>query len=418
MIELLKILLAFSLIIVLVRIKWPLGYSMLSGATALALLYGQGPSGLAQIGWLTLGKISFSAEKGITASNWTTLELTVILTLITAFSAVLRESGTLDRLTSSLKQLAHSTRFVAAGLPALIGFLPMPGGALFSAPMVDSAFENIPISAEKKSFINHWFRHIWEYSWPLYPGVILTVELTGYPLGRFILYQLPLTAVAIIAGALTALRDIPPPTSSPQMGTHDHPIRQMFYSIFPILVVIVLSIGIGLHLIFAFLVGIALAVAMERQQFKHPIPNVLKKSISLNTFFLVVGIMAFKQTLETTGVIASMADAFSRYGIPPFPLFIILPFLVGLVSGLTVAFVGVAFPIVFPLIDLTGSGIGYVVLAYASGFAGVILSPVHLCLILTKEHFQAEMKGIYRLLWLPSAALIGTGAAICLWTMR
>ncbi|MCK5526249.1 MAG: DUF401 family protein [Candidatus Latescibacteria bacterium] len=405
MIEALKVLLAFSLIIVLLRIKWPLGTSMLVGAAVLALLYGQGPSGLAEIGRLTL-------------SDRLTIELIVILTLITAFSAVLRESGTLDRLTSSLKQLAHSTRLVAAGLPALIGLLPMPGGALFSAPMVDSAFEGIPLSAERKSFINHWFRHIWEYCWPLYPGVILTVELTGYELGRFILYQLPLTAVAIIAGTWASLRHIPAPVTAHQAETHDHPIRQGFVSFLPILVVIVLSIGLGLHLIIAFLIGIALSLWMGRNHFEHPIRSVLLKSLSLNTVVLIVGIMAFKQTLESTGVIGSMADTFARYGIPPFPLFIIIPFLVGLVSGLTIAPVGVAFPIIFPLIDLTGNGIGYVVLAYASGFAGVILSPVHLCLILTREYFHAEMGGIYRLLWLPTAALIVAGAAICLWMMR
>ena len=242
--------------------------------------------------------------------------------------------------------------------------------------------------------------------------------MTGYELGRFILYQLPLTAVAIVAGALAALRHIPPPAVSHKAAEHDHPIRQAFVSFLPILVVIVLSIGLGLHLIIAFLIGIALSVWMGRNQFEHPIRSVLLKSISLNTVFLIVGIMAFKQTLESTEAIDLIADTFSRYGIPPFPLFIIIPFLVGLVSGLSVAFVGVAFPIIFPLIDLTGNGIGYVVLAYASGFAGVILSPVHLCLILTREYFHAEMGGIYRLLWLPTASLIVAGAAICLWMIR
>jgi len=405
MIEVLKVLVSFSLIIVLVRIKWPLGYGMLLGATTLALLQGQGPSGLAQIGYLTL-------------SDRVTLELVAILTLITAFSAVLRESGTLDRLTSSLKQLAHSTRLIAAGFPALIGLLPMPGGALFSAPMVDSAFEGISLSAERKAFTNYWFRHIWEYCWPLYPGVILTVELTGYDLKRFVLYQLPLSAVAIVAGTLASLRHVPAPTTSHQAEEHDHPIWQAGTSVLPILVVIGLSIGLGLHLIVAFLIGIALSVATGRKHFERPIPSMLLGSISLNTIVLVVGIMAFKQTLETTGVIASMTDTFARYGIPPFPLFIVVPFLVGLVSGLTVAPVGVAFPIVFPLIDLTGNGIGYVVLAYASGFAGVLLSPVHLCLILTREYFQTQMGALYRILWVPVTAVIATGAAICLWTMR
>ena len=405
MIEVLKVLVSFSLIIVLVRIKWPLGYGMLLGAATLALLHGHGPSGLAQIGWLTL-------------SDRLNLELVAILTLITAFSAVLRESGTLDRLTSSLKQLAHSTRLIAAGLPALIGLLPMPGGALFSAPMVDSAFEGISLSAEKKAFTNYWFRHIWEYCWPLYPGVILTVELTGYDLKRFVLYQFPLTAVAIIAGTLASLRHVPAPATSHRVEEHDHPIRQVFTSILPILVVIVLSIGLGLHLIVAFLIGIALAVVMGRNRLERPIPSMLLGSISLNTIVLVVGIMAFKQTLEYTGVIASMADTFARYGIPPFPLLILVPFLVGLVSGLTVAPVGVAFPIVFPLIDLTGNGIGYVVLAYASGFAGVLLSPVHLCLILTREYFQTQMGVLYRMLWIPVTAVIATGATICLWITR
>ena len=405
MIQVLKVLVSFSLIIVLVRIKWPLGYGMLSGAATLALLHGQGPSGLAQIGWLTL-------------SDRVTIELVAILTLITAFSAVLRESGTLDRLTSSLKQLAHSTRLVAAGFPALIGLLPMPGGALFSAPMVDSAFEGIPLSAERKAFTNFWFRHVWEYCWPLYPGVILTVELTGYDLKRFMLYQLPLSVVAIAAGTWASLRHVPPPATSHKTEEHDHPIQQVCTSIFPILVVIVLSIGFGLHLIYAFLIGIALAVVMGRKHFERPIPSMLLGSISLTTVVLVVGIMAFKQSLETTGIIASMTDTFARYGIPPFPLFILVPFLVGLVSGLTVAPVGVAFPIVFPLIDLTGNGIGYVVLAYASGFAGVLLSPVHLCLILTREYFQTQMGALYRKLWGPVGAVIGTGAAICLWTIR
>ncbi len=34
--------------------------------------------------------------------------------------------------------------------------------------------------------------------------------------------------------------------------------------------------------------------------------------------------------------------------------------------------------------------------AFASGYVGVLLSPVHLCLILTREYFGAEMHGIYR----------------------
>lgn len=407
MVEVVKVVMAFTLIIVLVRLKWPLGYAMLVSAAGLAVMKGVGPRGLGEILWLTLSERS-------------TIALAAILTLITAFSAVLRESGLLDRLTGALKQLARSTRLVAIGLPALIGLLPMPGGAAFSAPMVESAFEGVTISSARKAFTNYWFRHVWEYAWPLYPGVILTVELTGYPLSRFVLYQLPMSLTAILAGMVIALRRIPSPSSSDR-GTGEGKgalVRQLLISVLPILVVILLAVGLGVHLVPAFVAGTILSLWIGYRNLRHPIGSVLLKSLSLNTVVLVVGIMAFKETLEYTHIITSMANAFHLYGIPPVLLFIVVPFIVGMVSGLTAAFVGVAFPILFPLVSITGDGIGYVVLAYAAGFAGVMLSPVHLCFVLSKEYFETAMGSMYRLIVIPAASVIAAAGAICAWMVR
>jgi hypothetical protein len=48
----------------------------------------------------------------------------------------------------------------------------------------------------------------------------------------------------------------------------------------------------------------------------------------------------------------------------------------------------------------------YAMFAYAAGFAGVLLSPFHLCLIVTKEYFQADFKKLYKLLPLPVAFVV------------
>jgi hypothetical protein len=53
------------------------------------------------------------------------------------------------------------------------------------------------------------------------------------------------------------------------------------------------------------------------------------------------------------------------------------------------------------------------VLAFAAGFIGVLLSPVHLCLALTRDYFHADWAPLYRLL-LPSVALLGA-TAVGLW---
>ncbi|HTG80996.1 MAG TPA: DUF401 family protein [Geobacteraceae bacterium] len=52
---------------------------------------------------------------------------------------------------------------------------------------------------------------------------------------------------------------------------------------------------------------------------------------------------------------------------------------------------------------------GLLALAFGSGFAGVMLSPVHLCLVLTREYFNADMARVYNRLWLPSALVLAAG---------
>jgi hypothetical protein len=50
-------------------------------------------------------------------------------------------------------------------------------------------------------------------------------------------------------------------------------------------------------------------------------------------------------------------------------------------------------------------------LAYAGGYAGIMLSPVHLCLVLTARYYRAQLSGIYRLLWLPVLFVLTVAAA-------
>jgi hypothetical protein len=46
------------------------------------------------------------------------------------------------------------------------------------------------------------------------------------------------------------------------------------------------------------------------------------------------------------------------------------------------------------------------ILAFASGSVGQLVSPLHLCLILTNEYFKAPLSAVYRHLWLPGAFLM------------
>jgi hypothetical protein len=88
--------------------------------------------------------------------------------------------------------------------------------------------------------------------------------------------------------------------------------------------------------------------------------------------------------------------------------------LVGGISGITIAFVGATFPIRVSLVQAMQQSplmLPYLMLAMASGFAGVLISPLHLCFLLTNEYFQTSLLPVYRLMRVPLAAVLTTAAA-------
>ncbi len=66
-----------------------------------------------------------------------------------------------------------------------------------------------------------------------------------------------------------------------------------------------------------------------------------------------------------------------------------------------------AFPILAGLVAVGGGfDPAATVLAFAAGYAGVLLSPGHLCLLLTVEHFGAKMGVVYRRLFAPVGVMV------------
>lgn len=108
---------------------------------------------------------------------------------------------------------------------------------------------------------------------------------------------------------------------------------------------------------------------------------------------LVFGVIIFKEMLQFSGAVDGIARAITNLEIPYLLIFISLPFFMGLITGISVGFVGSTFPLLIHLKPIIPYEIS---LAFVSGYAGVLVSPLHLCLILTKEYFKADMLGIYK----------------------
>ena len=71
-------------------------------------------------------------------------------------------------------------------MPAFLGLLPSLGGARFSAPIVEGAAKNLGLTAEHKANINFWFRHIFEFSSPIIPGMLMACSIANIPFSQLL----------------------------------------------------------------------------------------------------------------------------------------------------------------------------------------------------------------------------------------
>ncbi|MGD8971061.1 MAG: DUF401 family protein [Desulfobacterales bacterium] len=77
-----------------------------------------------------------SVDKPALNTHLKTLALSIIVTLILVLSHSMEVSGRMNRLLDNFRGLVRRPSLNLIVFPALMGLLPMPGGAIFSAPMV------------------------------------------------------------------------------------------------------------------------------------------------------------------------------------------------------------------------------------------------------------------------------------------
>lgn len=144
-------------IIILIRLKVPLSITLSASAVILGWLYR-----------MTFAEIANGMLKTIISIE--NLYLILVLQLVLVFSALLKENGSMGRAIAALNRLFQDARFTVVFIPAVIGLLPVVGGAMLSAPLVAEASDELNLSRERRTFLNYWFRHVWEYTMPCEPA--------------------------------------------------------------------------------------------------------------------------------------------------------------------------------------------------------------------------------------------------------
>lgn len=397
MLDVLKIVTVFFVILLLLRLKWNIGYVMLIASAFLFLLYLTPPE-----------KILNTVIETVT--DTVTIKLFFSLTLIRVLEIILREKEILKMMTETTKRFLKGKRAVIVSMPLLIGLLPSLGGAYFSAPMVEESTKGLKMSSEEKAFINYWFRHPWESVLPLYPGILLASALSKIDLRDLILANILFALLIIVTGFIFSMRKLQERIYSKDIGKEtkrDYSMKSLL-SFLPIIAILTLVIVLHIELHYSLLITIIGLFVFYKVGWVE-ILRALRYGFTKDVIVLIIGIMFFKFSMESSGAVGHLNRFFINKGIPLLPILFLLPFISGILTGLTIGFVGSTFPLLMSMGG--GLSLGHLFFAFASGYAGVLLSPVHLCLVLTREYFKADLGGIYRRV-IPALAIILFAAMI------
>lgn len=389
MIALLKVSIILGIIVVLINKKFPLAWALIGGSLIMGISFG-----------LPLSHIFRGFKEGIL--DWNTIKLLLILYLIALFENILREKNILKNMVLSFKTLIKDERVRLISMPTIMGLLPSVGGALFSAPLLEEISEKTNIESERKSYINYWFRHIWEPFLPIYPGILLVSVLTDKSLNLLVKEALPYGLAVFAIGLFFAFYKVnPTPTETIQEENQEvtsdtpfqNPLRIFLLSILPIIILLTLVILFHFDLLYV-LIGLVLLLFFIMKVNLEEIKNLLINSLKIQNLILIAAVMIFKRMLEITGAVSDIAYSLNYSFLPTFIIFLALPLLAGIFTGVTSASIGITFPILMRMLPYQDP-VKYIILAFVSAFLGVMVSPLHLCLILTKEYFQSDWNKLY-----------------------
>ena len=370
---------AMILIVVLLRFKVLIGPAILSGGLLIWLFESR-----------SFEKLWIAFTETLTMQR--TWDLLLCLYFVMCLEVELRKSGSLHGMVVTLRNIFSSNKVTLAFMPAFLGLLPSLGGARFSAPIVQEASEGIAVDDEQKSAINLWFRHIFEFSNPLMPGIILACGIANVSIGDLIDQVGWVTILCFVLGWIFLI--IPLKITDLEKATntqHDRTIdwKSLVLAFGPIVTSFLLIVAFNVQAALA--MGLVVVAFIPLYfWFKRPISvkSVFTESLDKKLFFNVICILYFIQLLTVIGTLDEIVSVFNNSSLPQAVIIACLSFIFGVMTGMGQGYIA----IVMPIVALMAPGnIVLVGIAMVYGMAGQMVTPTHLCILVTVEYFKCRL---------------------------
>lgn len=320
-----------------------------------------------------------------------TYDIIFALYFVMCLEIELRTSGALAGMVHALQKIFSSNRVTLAVMPAFLGLLPSLGGARFSAPIVEEASKGLGLTNDHQAAINFWFRHIFEFSSPIIPGMIMACNIAGVAYSEFIMHLCWLTVLMFSVGWFVLIRPIKADSIKENAGSQaadEQGWQDLWLSLSPVVLTFVLVVffnmnaSVGMGVVTA---GLFLVLHFTKREVS--LKDVVVGAIDMKMFFNVLCILYFIQILTVTQVLQEIVTAFQSSPLPVPVIIACVSFIIGVLTGMSQGHVAIIMPIIAAM--QTGS-LNLAGVAMAFGVAGQMLTPTHMCLVVTVDYFKAN----------------------------
>lgn len=376
--DIIKLIIIFTVIIIVMRLNKPIHVSVSVGALATILLY----------------KIDFidilnSIKIGTFGAS--TISLILAFYSITFLQRMLEKRGHLLLAEKSLTNIFNSRRINVMVAPFVIGLLPSPGAVLIAAPIVDNASEKY-LDKEEKTFVTSFFRHISEALLPTYASILLAINLSGVDMTSFVIGMLPMVFALFYLGYIFYVRKIPRAEKQLIEINRSEEVKRLIKSLWTIILTIIIILAFGIPVHISTILVIILSMFINKFSFKE-IKPMFKTAFETKLIITTVLIMIFKELLVNAGVIEQLPSYFSNLPISPYIIFGLLFFFGTLLIG-SQGMIALALPLAFATIP--NGGLALLILLMSANYIAMQISPTHICLAIVTEEFGTTFSSLIR----------------------
>ncbi len=325
----------------------------------------------------------YSSLMGLT--RWSDFRVFVYIFLSLLLAGVLRETGYLDLLVRGSASVG--CRFSYVAVPSMIGLIPMPGGALVSAMAMKRKYiDESGMKPEWATFINYWFRHIWVPAWPIFQSIMITAAVLGVAPEDIVSVTWPETLVAIVAGLIVGY----PAFKRYQCGRGSDSPLLFVRAVWPLALLAFLVFVVRINLLLSLAIVLVLTTTLLRVN-NRQMREALRLALSPKIHVVLLEALLLKNLLMNSNAPQAFFRAVSAVSLPAEAVVIIIPLILGLAAGGENFFASTAIPLLVSYIAPSRHiDPAMLLLAYAGGSMGVMMSPVHLCFALTVDYFKAN----------------------------